>query len=233
MSRIVVLAGEGEYESDRTMRPIAVRMAEAIGSELVYRVPDVLDDVPFFPESRFGSLDELNGADLLVLYTRFRVLPDDELAAIASFVDSGGNILALRTATHAFHPMENSIWFDWTSSFASRVLGSGWSRHHGHTSTTVVSKANDRVVVDDLPERFSVASWLYVNQAPADATILLNGEPVNPETEAEPSPVAWTRELGTQRIFYTSLGSQRDLEQTEVVTLLVNAAVWCSSGSRR
>ena len=90
MSRIVALAGEGEYESDRTMLPIARAIAADTGATLDYRVPDVLEDYPAFPESSFGDLSVLDGADLLLLYTRFRVLPDAQMAALAAYVERGG-----------------------------------------------------------------------------------------------------------------------------------------------
>ncbi|MDO9397360.1 MAG: ThuA domain-containing protein [Herbiconiux sp.] len=230
MTRIVALAGEGEYESDRTMLPIARAIAADTGSELDYRVPSVLEDYPEFPESSFGGLtgpEGLEGADLLLLYTRFRVLPDDETAALAAYLDGGGSLLALRTSNHAFHPVEGSPWETWTREFAGSVIGSAWSRHHGHTSTTRVAAVGEHPVLTHLPRRFDVSSWLYVTEPPADATVLLHGEPVDPETEAAPSAVAWARELGLQRIVYTSLGSPSDLLQPEVRAFLRNAARWC------
>ena len=229
MKNIVVIAGDGEYESHVTMRAFGTRLESAFEVSIEYRTPDIIEDMPHFPQSSFGDLSALADADLLILYTRFRVLPDDETAAIAAYVERGGNILALRTANHAFHPVPGSAWFDWTSSFADDVLGSAWSWHHGHDSSTDVSRVADHDIVADLPERFSVRSWLYETHPPADATVLLWGDPVNPEGESAPSALAWVRQLGDQRIFYTSLGSQVDLRQAEVVTLLTAATAWCLS----
>ncbi|WP_382303561.1 ThuA domain-containing protein [Herbiconiux sp. UC225_62] len=227
MTRIVALAGDGEYESDRTMRPIAEGIAADIGASLDYRTPDVLEDYPEFPESSFGGLDTLERADLLLLYTRFRVLPEGEMRALESYFARGGNLVALRTSNHAFHPVVGRASADWAARFAAEVIGSPWSRHHGHSSTTTVTRLGEHPVLAHVPDRFSVTSWLYVTDPPADASVLLHGEPVNPETEPAPSAVAWARERGSQRIVYTSLGSQDDLEQPEVRLLLRNAARWC------
>lgn len=227
MTRIVALCGEPEYESDVTMRPVCERIADKVGADLDYRVPDVLEDVPNFPTSSFGDLDVLAESELLVLFTRFRVLPENEMQAIARYLERGGAILALRTANHAFHPVNGSPWSTWASNFAQKYLGSAWSTHHGHSSHTAVTVIADHPVTEGLPERFEASSWLYVNDPPADATRLLWGEPIASEHESLPSPVAWVRERGAQRVFYTCLGGQSDLRQPEILTLVDNAAAWC------
>jgi uncharacterized protein len=227
MKNVVILAGEGEYESDVTMRAVADRIAAQGDVHIDYQTPDVLEDQPEFPTSSFGELTGLADADLLVMYTRFRVLPDEETAAIAEYLERGGSILGLRTSSHAFHPVEGSPWFEWTTNFAQNVFGSGWTRHHGHTSTTDVTAVATHPILDGVPSAFHVDSWLYVSNPPAGATVLLWGVPVAPESEPAPSPVAWVRELGEQRVFYTSLGGQTDLQREEVLTLLGNAAAWC------
>lgn len=232
MTKIVVLAGEGEYESDVTMRPVVDDIVADLGATVDYRTPSILEDTPDFPVSSFGGLDILADADLLILYTRFRVLPHDEMRALAAYLERGGALLALRTSNHAFHPVAGDEWSGWASTFADRYLGSAWSTHHGHTSRTHVTVMGEHPVTRGLPAAFDVTSWLYVNRPPADAVELLWGEPIEPEIPAQPAPVAWVRELDGQRVFYTSLGSQPDLTQLEVLTLLRNAARWCLSEER-
>jgi uncharacterized protein len=227
VKKIVVLAGEGEYESHRTMRALADRVQDQHDVVLDFRVPDVLEDMPDFPPSSFGDLSTLEDADLLMMYTRFRVLPDEELAAIAGYLGRGGDLLALRTANHAFRPVPGSAMQDWAARFADEVLGSAWTRHHGHSSSTEVSAVAEHWITDGVPPRFAVRSWLYETHPPADALVLLHGEPVDPEGEPAPSPVAWVRERGDQRIFYCSLGHQEDMQQDEVLAVLDNAVVWC------
>jgi len=120
MSKIVVLAGEGEYESDRTMRPVAEELHDELRAEVVYRTPDVLADMPDFPPSSFGDLADLRDADLLVVYTRFRILPHEEMRRIVDFCTRGGNVLGLRTSTHAFHYPAGSPWSPGTRGSAAR-----------------------------------------------------------------------------------------------------------------
>ncbi len=232
MTTIVTLAGEGEYESDVTMRPIAEAIARDLGARLDYRTPSVIEDVPDFPESSFGGLDVLAEAKLLILYTRFRVLPEEEVAALAAYLARGGAVVALRTSNHAFHPVPGSPWEDWTAGFANRYLGSAWSTHHGHTSRTRVEVVADDPITSGLPPVFEVDSWLYVNEPPTAARILLAGDPIDSEVPPQPSPVAWSWNDHGRRVFYTSLGSQSDLERPELLRLLTQAARWAIGESR-
>jgi type 1 glutamine amidotransferase len=227
MPTIVALAGAGEYEPEITLPPVARRLAEATGARLEFRASDVADDVPDFPLSTFGGLEVLDEADLLVLALRFRRLGDEELRRFRDYVERGGAILALRTSNHAFQPAGESDLARWATEFPGRYLGSSWSTHHGHTSSTRVTAVSASPILAGVPAEFTVRSWLYATDPPADATILLHGDPIDPEIDPLPSAVAWTRELGRQRIFYTSLGSESDLERPEVITLLENAARWC------
>lgn len=229
MTTIVFLVGEGEYESHRTMRPIAELMGERLGATIVYRTPDILDDQPDFPQQSFGDLSVLQQADLLVVYTRWRRLPDAEMQHIVDYCTSGGPVLGLRTSTHAFHYPEESRWREWNDRFGREVLGSPWISHHGHSSSTEVTRATDagHPVLDGIPESFHVRSWLYRAELSDGCTPVLWGSPVDPENEPTPSPVAWVWEQGDRRTAYTELGHPADLEQNEVQRLLLNLARWC------
>src|SRR5207244_1817703 len=56
--------------------------------------PNQNDNIP--------GLEALKSADLMILFTRFRNLPDEQMKFIADYVESGKPVLGLRTATHAF-----------------------------------------------------------------------------------------------------------------------------------
>jgi hypothetical protein len=67
VSRVVILAGEGEYDSAKTMSAVAADLRAAFAADVTYLVPDVLDDAPHFPASTFGGLAVLEATDLLVV----------------------------------------------------------------------------------------------------------------------------------------------------------------------
>jgi type 1 glutamine amidotransferase len=87
------------------------------------------------------GLDALKTADLLVIFTRFLNLPDDQLQHIDDYLAAGKPVIGLRTATHAFNDIPGSSKFakfnngsrvkGWEGGFGKRVLGEQWVNHHG------------------------------------------------------------------------------------------------------
>ena len=85
------------------------------------------------------GLEALRSADLLVLFTRFRDLPDDQMQYLVDYIESGRPVIGLRTATHAFNPSAGNKKFarfgwqskDWDGGFGRQVLGETWINHHG------------------------------------------------------------------------------------------------------
>jgi type 1 glutamine amidotransferase len=225
---MVVLAGEPEYDSHHTMRGLAEEIADRRGLALDYRTPTVIEDEPEFPESSFGGLDALATADLLVVYTRFRRLPDPEMEALQDYLQHGKAVVGLRTSSHAFSFEPSSRWASWNDGFGRDVLGSPWSSHHGHGSSTDVTVLPDAPaeLVAGLPEAFHVRSWLYRTQLEPWCQPVLGGVPVDPESEPTPGPVAWVGVPEGRRTFYTSLGHPEDFDCAPFRALLHNAVAW-------
>jgi len=80
----------------------------------------------------------------MILFTRFRALPAEQMQQIENFLLTGKPLIAIRTATHAFnfkedtHPFYHYSWNykgdkkDWQFGFGKRILGETWYTHHGH-----------------------------------------------------------------------------------------------------
>ena len=79
------------------------------------------------------GLEALETADLMVMFTRFRALPDAELNRILAYVKSGKPMVGFRTSTHAFLYPEGSPHTDLNDGFGRDVFGQKWITHHGHT----------------------------------------------------------------------------------------------------
>lgn len=135
--RVVFVTGDEEYRSEQGMPQIARILARlgchctvlfAIDAKTGAIDPGVRDHIP--------GLDALDGADLMVLFTRFRDLPDAQMQHVVDYVESGRPIVALRTATHAFAFEKHTKWKTWSwnaedGGFGRRVLGETWVAHHG------------------------------------------------------------------------------------------------------
>lgn len=187
-------------------------------------------------KDNIDGLEALETADLMVLYTRFRKLPDDQLARIVRYVESGRPIVGLRTSTHAFLYPAGSPHQALNDGFGRDVLGQKWITHHGNTSTTSVAihsaSAQHPILRGVAP--FAARSWLYhvAPLAGGPATVLLEGTSVDSRLAAKADqfppvqPVAWTREYKGARVFFTTLGHPADFEQPSMRRLLVNGILW-------
>ncbi|MEK7396988.1 MAG: ThuA domain-containing protein, partial [Candidatus Poribacteria bacterium] len=81
--------------------------------------------------------------------------------------------------------------------------------------------AKDHPVLEGVSPFDSYGS-LYKNIPIADdATLLLNGK-----TDDHFEPVAWTRINKGGRVFYTSLGHQKDFLEADFLKLIANGVFW-------
>ncbi len=225
---IMVVEDPNNYEAPRTMRDFAEKQLRPLG----HRVTIIEGDKPQ-PHHFAGLVEALKNADLLVLFSRRRYPPKDQMAAIRAHLDAGKPLLGIRTANHAFIPKLNEVvepgLAPWPE-FTVDVLGAPNTGYEtkGMPYTVRVPAG----VKTPLLEGVNAASILghqslyKVLPLAADATPILIG---TAKTDTSPpQPVAWTRAYGPNkaRIFYTSLGAPEDMLITDVQRLLVNAVKW-------
>jgi type 1 glutamine amidotransferase len=186
-------------------------------------------------KTNIEGLDALETADLMVMFTRFRALPDDQLARVRKYVDSGKPVVGLRTSTHAFLYPEGSPHVALNDGFGRDVFGQKWITHHGNKSSTQVTvhdaSGSHPILRGVTP--FLARSWLYhVEPLNGPATILLDGGSINSQQASRHDkypprqPVAWTREHRGARVFFTTLGHPEDFSQESMRRLVVNGILW-------
>lgn len=139
---IVLISGDEEYRSEEGLPQLGKILAKHHGFKctVLFAIdpkdgtinPTVVNNIP--------GLEALETADLMIIATRFRELPDDQMKHIVQYVDSGRPIIGMRTATHAFRYREDSEseyrHYDfksktWEDGFGRQVLGETWIAHHG------------------------------------------------------------------------------------------------------
>ena len=142
-ARVVFVTGDEEYRSEQGMPQLA-RILARLGCHctVLFAIdpatgaidPGVRDNIP--------GLEALDGADLMVLFTRFRDLPDAQMQHLVDYVQSGRAIVGLRTATHAFAAKQHTKFASWSwnseqwdGGFGRQVLGETWIAHHGAHGT--------------------------------------------------------------------------------------------------
>jgi type 1 glutamine amidotransferase len=229
---VVFVTGDDEYRSEITMPMIAAILEKVHGfrTSIAYARPR--------PQSKdnIEGLEALDTADLMVMFTRFRQLPDDQLNRILKFTRSGRPMIGLRTTTHAFQYPDNSPHHHLNDGFGREIFGQKWIVHHGHRSSTdvTVHAANASHPIARGVRPFRARSWLYhVAPLHGDGNIvLLDGTSIDSERATRAAefpltqPVAWTRQYNDARVFFTTLGHPKDFEHESMRRLLINAVYW-------
>ncbi|MCB1275218.1 ThuA domain-containing protein [Prosthecobacter sp.] len=226
---IMTVVDPDNYDAPNTMRDFAEKELKPLG----HHVTIVEGDKP--EKHHFdGLVEALKDADLLVLFSRRRFPPKDQMAAIRAHLDAGKPLLGIRTANHAFIPKPKEVvdpsLAPWPE-FTHEVLGGENTGYETKGLPYSVSVAAD--IKSPLLEGVNAANIrghqsLYKVLPLADnATPILIGTAQAGAT-TPPQPVAWTRSYGANkaRIFYTSLGAPEDMQIADVRRLLLNAVAW-------
>ena len=137
---IVLVSGDEEYRSEEALPQLAKILAFRQGFKctVLFAIDPADGTINPVIRTNIPGLEALDGADLLVLFTRFRELPDEQMKHIADYVDDGRPIVALRMSTHAFDNKASVKYAryawqstEWDGGFGRQVLGESWINHHG------------------------------------------------------------------------------------------------------
>ncbi|MBL8796627.1 MAG: ThuA domain-containing protein [Planctomycetia bacterium] len=139
---IVLVSGDEEYRSEEALPQLGKILAKHHGFKctVLFAIdpkdgtinPNVSDNIP--------GLEALKTADLMIIFTRFRNLPDEQTKHIIDYVEAGKPVIGLRTSTHAFNFKNSKDYAKWTwngkdkdfeGGFGRQVLGETWLSHHG------------------------------------------------------------------------------------------------------
>ncbi len=207
MLNLCMLSGSFEYDSEASLtifKTFAEKNYPIQANLIVYESED--DD---------PSLDALDNADALLVFTRRLNTEGESLRQFQSYCEQGGPLVGVRTASHAY---QNWLEFD------KVVLGGDYQGHYGHGPTVQLETiVPEHPILEGIPKLESYGS-LYKNPSLRDGTsVLLMGH-----TDEHSEPVAWTRLHNGGRICYTSLGHQKDFELESFLRFLAQSILWVS-----
>lgn len=253
---IVFVTGDDEYRSEEAMPQMAKILAKRHGFKCTVLFAIDPSDGTIKPDfqTNIPGTAALNGADLMVLFLRFRDLPDEQMKPIVDFANSGKPMIGLRTATHSFN-IKNAespyAKYDWRSKdpaggFGQLVFGDTWISHHGHhggesTRGIINDKHADHPIVQGCDDVWGPTDVYGITHLKPDDQILLWGQvlagmnpsdkPVEGAKNNPMMPLAWTRmyqgETGnTSRVFCTTMGAATDLVSAGTRRLIANACFW-------
>ncbi len=106
--KIVLISGDEEYRSEEALTQLGKILALRHGFQatVLFATDPATGIINPHVRNNIEGLDSLKTADLMVIMTRWRVLPPQQMQAVVDYVKSGRPVIGLRTATHAFAPPE-------------------------------------------------------------------------------------------------------------------------------
>ena len=253
---IVMIAAEEAYRSEESMPMMAqILSRQGFKCTVLFAIdpadgtinPKIKDNIP--------GLEQLKTADLLVVFLRWRELPDEQMQHIIDYTESGKPILGIRNATHPFkyvkRPDSPYARFDSASKEPSGgwgrlVLGETWISHYGKnlvesTRCDIVTAASAHPIFNGIRTGFWIPDDVYgISSAlSGDSTPVLLGQPLDawttdarPVAEKPPQPIAWTKSYTgatgkTARVFTSTMGHGDAFKIEAFRRMISNACLWC------
>jgi type 1 glutamine amidotransferase len=217
----VLISGDQEYRSEEAIPQLAKQLAKQGFQCTVLFTVDPKDGTVNPNINNIPGLEALKDADLMVIFTRFLNLPDDQMQHVANYLALGKPVVGLRTATHAFNGIPATSKFakfnngsnvkGWEGGFGRHVLGEQWVNHHGahgkEGTRGIIAKGQEKHPILKGIEPGSIFGLTDVYTVklplPGDSTPLVLGEvtetlkPDSPAVKGKKNdpmmPVAWTK----------------------------------------
>jgi hypothetical protein len=254
----VLVTGDEEYRSEQGLTEIARILAKRHGFRCTVLYAIDRKDGTINPNQRdnIPGLDALRKADLMILFVRWRDLPDDQAKEIIDYAESGRPIIGMRTSTHAFKFDSSQTYArytwnskEWDGGFGRQILGETWVNHHGKhgsqsTRGRIAPGAERHPILRGIADgEIWGPTDVYTVRLPlsGDSQPLVLGEVLTGMGQKDPPvagkqndpmmPVAWvksyTGKAGKKaRVFTTTMGDAQDIANEAVRRMLVNAVYW-------
>jgi Trehalose utilisation len=137
---IVLISGDEEYRSEETLPQLGKILSKHHGFKctVLFAIDPKTGAISPNTNNNIPGLEHLKTADLMIIATRYRALPEEQMQHIVDYLDTGKPIMGLRTATHAFLGMKGKFAKfnsggakDFEGGFGRQILGERWVDHHG------------------------------------------------------------------------------------------------------
>jgi type 1 glutamine amidotransferase len=219
---VVLISGDEEYRSEEALPQFAKILSKHHGFRctVLFAIDPKTGTINPNVKNNIPGLEELKDADLMVIATRFRDLPDEQMKFVADYLAAGKPVIGLRTATHAFaiNPKSAYAKYTWNNGdknyqggFGKQILGETWVNHHGHhgkesTRGIIAPGAREHPILKGLKDGDvwgPTDVYTVKLPLPGDSKALLLGQvltgmkPTDPPLEGKKNdpmmPVAWVK----------------------------------------
>ena len=251
---IVLVSGDEEYRSEEALPMLGKVLATHHGFRctVLFAINPDTGEIDPEVQTNIPGLHHLESANMMVLFTRFRELPDEQMKYIIDYTNAGKPVMGLRTATHAFNYSRNQdspyakYSFnskDFDGGYGRQVLGETWINHHGHhgkeSARGVIDEAaKDHPILKGVSDIWGPSDVYGIKELTGDSQVLVHGQvlvgmkPTDaPKPDTVTMPMAWIKSYtgdtgNTSRVFNTTMGASVDLESEGLRRLLVNGCYW-------
>lgn len=244
---IVLISGDEEYRSEESCPMFAKILSQRFGFKctVLFAIDRETGVINPYEPSNIPGMDTLADADLCVLTTRFRMLPDEQMKPFLDYLKAGKPLVAYRTATHAFKGGKYGG-IEWKN-FGINVLGENWHSHHGKHKVEgarglIVRENAEHPILNGVKDVYTPSDVYGVVHLDEDeATVLLRGQVLQLLDPASPPvtdgrndpmmPYAWVKpysvESGeTGQAFTTTAGGAVDFRNEDLRRMIVNACLY-------
>jgi hypothetical protein len=252
---LVLIAGDDEYRSEELIPQFGKILAKHHGFKctVLFAQNKKSGEIDPGAKDNIPGLHLLKDADLMIVFARFRALPDEQMKHIIDYTNSGKPILGLRTSTHAFNYPRGTTSEYAKYTYRSRdpkggwgrlVLGETWISHYGRhnvesTRGKVAPGMESHPIARGLDDIWGPSDVYGLTKLSGDSKpvvlgyVLTGMKPTDPiRPGKKPVPIAWTKSYTgpsgkKARVFTTTMGHGGDLKSDGVRRMLANATYWC------
>ena len=260
---VVLVSGDEEYRSEEALPLLAKILAKHHGfkATVLFAIDPGTGEINPNTNNNIPGLEALKTADLMIIATRFRNLPDEQMQHVVDYLNAGKPVIGLRTATHAFNIEGDSkfkkyTWNyggdDYKDGFGRQILGETWVNHHGahgseSTRGLIAETMKDHPVVRGLKDGdvWGPTDVYGIRNLPENAKPVVMGQvlagmtadakPVEGQKNDPMMPVAWVRtykgESGQEGRVFTTTMGSSTDLQSEGLRRLVVNAVYWCLGA--
>ena len=242
---VVLISGDEEYRSEESCPMLAKILSQRHGFKctVLFAINKETGCIDPYELGNIPGLESLATADAMILGTRWRVLPDEQIKHIHAFLDAAKPVIAFRTATHAFKSGDYGG-YDWAN-FGRKVVGENWHSHHGKHKIQggrgfVVPENAKHPILNSVLDVFTTSDIYGIEALDQEAaTVLMRGgvtetlDPASQLIEGKKNnpmmPFVWLKDYDSPsgekqgKCFATTAGASVDFRGEDVRRMIVNA----------